>query len=179
MKKHYLNFPWFSPLGFWSFQASWFPRGNQEFSFINTKMNWGKEGLCWPCQTDPLCASCKLTGTDFHHTLCGMEAKPSSCQSQFPVVFSSVGLISFLPFVMAGNMFLASHTRAKAMATAMFCWNNQLDTLLLNFVVTINFRRKVVPLPKISLMTECLCLSVETDKKTERIFPCKCKHNWM
>lgn len=137
----------------------------------------GENRLCWACQNDPLCASCKLTGTDFHHSLCGMEAKPSSCQP-ISCCVSSVGLISFLPFLVAGNMFLASHTRAKAMATAMFCWNNQPDALL-NFVVRIKFRRKVVQLLQISLMTKCLCLSIETDQKAERISLYKCKHNWM
>lgn len=38
----------------------------------------------------------------------------------FPVVMSLVGLISFLPFIIPGNMFLFSLTEAKAMATATF-----------------------------------------------------------
>jgi len=39
----------------------------------------------------------------------------------FPVVFSLVGLIPFLPFVTAGNVLLFHLTGAKAMAVAMFC----------------------------------------------------------
>lgn len=122
-----------------------------------------------------LWASCQLTGTGFHWTLRRKDPKPSSCQ---PLCFllSLVGLISFLPFVTARNVLLVSLTRAKAMAIAMFCWNNQPDTsFYCNKIHEFSCNNqvhpswgKVVQWLKISLTAECSCLCVERERKEKQ-----------
>lgn len=177
-KKHDLNFPCFSPLGLWSLQAWGSLRGNQEFTFINTKMKWEKKG----------------SGDHVKLTLCVPAA--SSLGLNSTIVFAGwrpshpAASPSFLLYLVLLDLFLSSPLwwletcsflptlEPRTWPRLCFAETNQPDTLALNSVVTIKFRRKIVQLLKLSLVTECFCLSVETDQKAEWIFPCECKHSW-
>lgn len=182
VKKHGLNFPWFSPLGLWSFQAWWFLRGNQKFSFTNPKMKWDKKGCGDHVRLTPCVPAASSLGLISTTLFAGWRPSHPAANLSFLLCLVQLDLFlsSFLWWLKTYSLLPTPEPRpwpklcfAETINLTVSCW------IFCNLIVTIKFRRKVVHLLKINLRTECLCLSVVTNQKAERIFPYKCKHNWM